>query len=33
MSLMSEIQKFIESNPGCTTGDIANAFAYFPRPR
>lgn len=31
MSLMGEVQKFIESHPGCTSSDIANAFADFPR--
>ena len=33
MSLMSDIQKFIEAHPGCTSGDIADAFAGYPRPR
>lgn len=31
MSLMGDVQKFIESHPGCTSSDIANAFADFPR--
>lgn len=31
MSLMGDVQKFIETHPGCTSGDIADAFADFPR--
>lgn len=26
MSLLNEVQKFIEAHPGCTSGDIADAF-------
>ncbi|EOU3357851.1 hypothetical protein ACNVSC_005499, partial [Escherichia coli] len=25
MSLLNEVQKFIEAHPGCTSGDIADA--------
>ncbi|TQO08091.1 UNVERIFIED_ORG: PerC transcriptional activator [Citrobacter freundii] len=31
MSLMADVQKFIEENPGCTSSDIANAFEGYPR--
>lgn len=31
MSLMRDVQKFIETHPGCTSGEIAEAFADFPR--
>ncbi|KDF97042.1 hypothetical protein AE40_02785, partial [Escherichia coli BIDMC 65] len=27
MSLLNDVQKFIEAHPGCTSGDIADAFA------
>ena len=33
MSLLGDIQKFIEAHPGCTSRDIANAFTAFPRHR
>ncbi|ERO22595.1 hypothetical protein SEET4502_06385 [Salmonella enterica subsp. enterica serovar Typhimurium str. 34502] len=26
MSLLNDVQKFIEAHPGCTSGDIADAF-------
>lgn len=31
MSLLNEVQKFIEAHPGCTSGDIADAFAGYSR--
>ncbi|MEG2662345.1 MAG: PerC family transcriptional regulator [Hafnia sp.] len=31
MSLMADVQKFIEENPGCTSSDIANAFEGYSR--
>lgn len=31
MSLMGDIQIFIEENPGCTSSDIANAFEGYSR--
>ena len=31
MSLMNDVQKFIEAHPGCTSGDIADAFAGYSR--
>ncbi len=33
MSLLNEVQKFIEAHPGCTSGDIADAFAGYSRQR
>ncbi|EFK5193979.1 phage tail assembly protein [Escherichia coli] len=30
MSLLNDVQKFIEAHPGCTSGDIADAFAGYP---
>ncbi|EOC0702335.1 PerC family transcriptional regulator [Salmonella enterica subsp. enterica serovar Kokomlemle] len=33
MSLMSDVQKFIETHPGCTSSEIADAFADFHRQR
>ncbi len=29
MSLLNEVQKYIEAHPGCTSGDIADAFAGY----
>ena len=29
MSLLNDVQKFIEAHPGCTSGDIADAFAGY----
>ncbi|HHY1873366.1 TPA: hypothetical protein ACV191_005313, partial [Escherichia coli] len=26
MSLLNDVQKFIEAHPGCASGDIADAF-------
>ncbi len=31
MSLLNDVQKFIEAHPGCTSGDIADAFAGYSR--
>ncbi len=31
MSLLNEVQKFIEAHPGCTSGDIADAFTGYSR--
>lgn len=33
MSLLNDVQKFIEAHPGCTSGDIADAFAGYSRQR
>lgn len=33
MSLLNEVQKYIEAHPGCTSGDIADAFAGYSRQR
>ncbi|EGI2271890.1 hypothetical protein IF984_004117 [Escherichia coli] len=33
MSLLNDVQKFIEAHPGCTSGDIADAFAGYSRLR
>ena len=33
MSLLNDVQKFIEAHPGCTSGDIADAFAVYSRQR
>ncbi|STF69700.1 CPS-53 (KpLE1) prophage protein [Escherichia coli] len=33
MSLLNEVQKFIEAHPGCTSGDIADVFAGYSRQR
>ncbi|HBD3638149.1 TPA: hypothetical protein KMA21_004569 [Escherichia coli] len=33
MSLLNDVQKFIEAHPGCTSGDIADAFADYSRQR
>lgn len=30
---LNEVQKFIEAHPGCTSGDIADAFAGYSRQR
>ncbi|ECF2366559.1 PerC family transcriptional regulator [Salmonella enterica subsp. enterica serovar Mountpleasant] len=31
MSLLNDVQKFIEAHPGCTSGDLADAFAGYSR--
>ncbi len=33
MSLLNDVQKFIEAHPGCTSGDIADAFTGYSRQR
>ncbi|HHU3312872.1 TPA: hypothetical protein ACUBEW_003446, partial [Escherichia coli] len=33
MSLLNDVQKFIDAHPGCTSGDIADAFAGYSRQR
>ena len=33
MSLLNDVQRFIEAHPGCTSGDIADAFAGYSRQR
>lgn len=33
MSLLNDVQKFIEAHPGCSSGDIADAFAGYSRQR
>ncbi|EIR2474460.1 hypothetical protein LWP49_005312, partial [Escherichia coli] len=33
MSLLNEVQKYIEAHPGCTSRDIADAFAGYSRQR
>ncbi|MCN7654020.1 hypothetical protein MLG34_24840, partial [Escherichia coli] len=30
---LNDVQKFIEAHPGCTSGDIADAFAGYSRQR